>query len=78
MRYNLKEQTIGLGDLVRSEADQCQGIVKGGSLDGSCVTLDTREGDGYGELWPTVARENCTLVEQSYGQKLQVRLWRSR
>ena len=50
----VKGQKFGLGDLVRSEADQ------------------------YGELWPTVARENCTLVEQSYGQKLQVRLWRSR
>ncbi len=70
----MKEQKIGLGDLVRSEADQCQGIVKGGSLDGSRVTLDTKIADGFGEGWPTVQREHCELVEKGYGQKQQ-RLW---
>jgi len=73
----MKEQNIGLGDLVRSDKDAAQGIVKGGSLDGSRVVLDTRMGnEGYGALWPTVDREDCELVEKSCGQKLQ-KLWRS-
>lgn len=72
----MKKGNIGLGDLVRSDADQCQGIVTGGSLDGSRLALDTRTGSkGYGALWPTVDRESCMLVEKGYGQKLQKRLW---
>ncbi len=70
----MKEQKIGLGDLVRSDVDQAQGIVKGGSLDGERVTLDTRRGDGYGKPWATVERENCELVERGSAQKHQ-KLW---
>ncbi len=73
----MKKQNIGLGDLVRSDVDQVQGIVKGGSLDGSRLALDTKVADGYGEGWPTVPRETCELVEKGYDQKLQ-HMWRSR
>jgi hypothetical protein len=69
----MKEQKIGLGDLVRSDKDGVQGVVKGGSLDGERLTLDTRDGDGYDEPWPTVDRENCTLIKQEYAQKWQKR-----
>ncbi len=73
----MKKQHIGLGDLVQSDGDQVQGVVKGGSLDGSRLTLDTKVADGYGEGWPTVDRESCELVEKGYDQKLQ-HMWRSR
>ncbi len=73
----IKKQNIGLGDLVRSDVDQVQGVVVGGSLDGSRVSLDTRTGgEGYGARLPTVDRESCELVEKGYDQKLQ-KMWRN-